>query len=91
MKLEWEDEADDPIEIERTWHFSAHGRHKSGDDQLQIYEGQRRVPVAPPPIVEDQDRWNRDWIARRFLQPTLAEFFLFDGEQIQSRPGGPDG
>ena len=83
VKLEWEDEAGDPIEIKRTWYFSATGQHKSGDDQLQIYEGQRRAPVFPPPIVEDQDRWYREWIAWHFLQPTLAEFFLFDGEQIQ--------
>ena len=83
VKLEWEDEAGDPIEIKRTWYFSATGRHKSGDDQLQIYEGQGRVPVAPPHVVEDKDHWYRDWIAQHFLQPTLAEFFLFDGEQIQ--------
>ena len=83
VKLEWEDEAGDPIEIKRTWYFSATGQHKSGDDQLQIYEGQRRAPVYPPPFVEDRDRWYREWIAWHFLQPTLAEFFLFDGEQIQ--------
>ena len=84
VKLEWEDEAGDPIEIKRTWYFSApNGRHKSGDDQLQIYEGQRRTPVSPPLNVEDKDGWYREWIAQRFLQPTLAEFFLFDGEQIQ--------
>ena len=83
VKLEWEDEAGDPIEIKRTWHFSRFGRHRSGDDQLQIYEGQRRTPVSPPLNDEDRDGWCREWIARRFLHPTLAEFFLFDGEQIQ--------
>ena len=83
VKLEWEDETGEPIEIKRTWYFNANGRHKSGDDQLQIYEGQRRVPVSPPLIVEDKDGWYREWIAQHFLQPTLAEFFLFDGEQIQ--------
>ena len=82
VKLEWEDEAGDPIEIKRTWYFSANGQHKSADDQLQIYEGQRRAPVSPP-LVQDKDGWYREWIAERFLQPTLAEFFLFDGEQIQ--------
>ena len=83
VKLEWEDEAGDPIEIKRTWYFSATGQHKSGDDQLQIYQGQGRLPLASPSIVEDKDRWYREWIAQHFLQPTLAEFFLFDGEQIQ--------
>ena len=83
VKLEWEDEAGDPIEIKRTWYFTATGQHKSGDDQLQIYQGHGRTPLAPPFVVEDKDRWYRDWIAQHFLQPTLAEFFLFDGEQIQ--------
>ena len=82
VNLEWEDEAGDPIEVKRTWHFNAHGQHRSGDDQLQIYEGQRRVPVSSPPL-EDKDSWHREWIADRFLPHTLAEFFLFDGEQIQ--------
>ena len=83
VKLEWEDDTGDPIEIKRTWYFRPSGHHKIGDDQLQIYEGQRRAPVAPPPNVEDKDRWYNEWIAQRFLQPSLAEFFLFDGEQIQ--------
>ena len=83
VKLEWEDETGDPIEIKRTWYFRLNGQHKSGDDQLQIYEGQRRSPVAPPLNVEDKDRWYREWIAQHFLQSSLAEFFLFDGEQIQ--------
>ena len=83
VKLEWEDETGDPIEIKRTWYFHSGGAHKVADDQLQIYEGERRAPVLPPPIVPDKDRWYREWIAHRFLQPSLAEFFLFDGEQVQ--------
>ena len=83
VKLEWEDETGDPIEIKRAWYFRPSGQHKIADDQLQIYEGQSRTPVAPPLNVEDKDRWYRDWIAQRFIQPSLAEFFLFDGEQVQ--------
>ena len=83
VKLEWEDETGAPIEIKRAWYFRPNGQHKIADDQLQIYEGQSRTPVAPPLNVEDKDRWYRDWIAQRFLQPSLAEFFLFDGEQVQ--------
>ena len=83
VKLDWEDEDGDPIEIKRTWYFRPNGQHKSADDQLEIYEGDHRRPVAPPLSVGDRDRWYREWIAGRFLQPTLAEFFLFDGEQIQ--------
>ena len=87
VKLEWEDEAGDWIEIKRTWYFRADGAHRIADDQLQIYEGERRAPIAPPPNDEDRDRWYRDWIAQRFLQPSLAEFFLFDGEQVQRYAG----
>ena len=83
VKIEWEDETGDPIEIKRTWYFSPNGKHKSGDDQLQIYEGQGRSPVSPPPTVADREGWYREWIVQHFLQPDLAKFFLFDGEQIQ--------
>ena len=83
VKLEWENEAGEPVEVKRTWYFNASGQHKIGDDQLQIYQGHDRTPLAPPPTVEDNDRWYREWIAQHFLQHTLAEFFLFDGEQIQ--------
>ena len=83
VKLEWEDEKGDPIEIKRTWYFNAKGSHRSGDDQLQIYHGQGNSPLVPPPTAEDKDGWYREWIAQCFLSPSLAEFFLFDGEQIQ--------
>ena len=83
VKLEWEDETGAPIEIKRAWYYRPSGQHKIADDQLQIYEGQSRTPVAPPLSVEDKDRWYREWIAQRFLQSSLAEFFLFDGEQVQ--------
>ena len=84
VKLDWEDETGNPIEIKRTWYFRASdGTHKVADDQLQIYEGWERAPVAPPPTVSNKDHWYREWIAQHFLQPSLAEFFLFDGEQVQ--------
>ena len=84
VKLDWEDESSNPIEIKRTWYFRASdGTHKVADDQLLIYEGLERTPVAPPPTVSNKDQWYREWIAQHFLQPDLAEFFLFDGEQVQ--------
>ena len=83
VKLEWEDESGDPIEVKRTWYFRSSGAHKVTDDQLQIYEGHRRIPVAPPAVIEDENLWYLDWIAQHFLHPSLAEFFLFDGEQVQ--------
>ncbi|WP_114373900.1 hypothetical protein [Elioraea thermophila] len=48
-----------------------------------IYEGAKRIPVAPPAIVNDVDQWFREFIAQTFIPPSLAEFFLFDGEQVQ--------
>ena len=83
VKLEWEDEGGDQIEIKRTWYFRKDGSHKVADDSLQIYEGQNRTPIAPPATEAYRDLWYRDWIAQRFLQSSLAEFFLFDGEQVQ--------
>ena len=83
VKLEWEDERGERIEIKRTWHFNWSGLHKIADDQLLIYEGRHRAPVGPPPTVANKDRWYREWIAGRFITPSLAEFFLFDGEQVQ--------
>ena len=83
VKLEWEDEQGERIEIKRTWYFNWSGRHKIADDQLLIYEGRHRAPVGPPPTVANKDLWYREWIAGRFINPSLAEFFLFDGEQVQ--------
>jgi len=71
------------IEISRTWHFAANGEHKPYDDDLRIFEGAGRRVVAPPAAVTDRDAWYRDFIAQTFIPSTLAEFFLFDGEQIQ--------
>jgi len=83
VKLEWEDESGDPIEIKRTWYFGSNGLHKVADDQLQIYDGVNRTPIGPPETAENKDHWYREWIFQRFVQPNLAEFFLFDGEQVQ--------
>lgn len=83
VKLEWEDEFGNPIEIKRTWYFTSNGNHKINDDQLQIYDGKNRNPVTPPSTESDTDRWYREWVAQRFISPSLAEFFLFDGEQVQ--------
>ncbi|MDE0011488.1 MAG: AAA family ATPase [Candidatus Poribacteria bacterium] len=83
VKLEWEDENGDRIEIKRTWHFRANGAHRIADDQLDIYDGQSGSLLAPPVAEPDRNLWYSNWIAQRFLHPSLAEFFLFDGEQVQ--------
>lgn len=83
VTLEFEDDEGEPIVLTRKWHFSSSGQHKPYDDELVIYEGANRRPVAPPPVVTDRESWYRDFIASRFLPAPLAEFFLFDGEQVQ--------
>ena len=83
VSIEVEDDDGEPIELTRIWHFRQNRQHKPGDDDLTIFHGHGREPVTPPSGIENRDEWFRDWIAQRFLHPSLAEFFLFDGEQVQ--------
>ena len=83
VSIEVEDDSGEPIELTRIWHFRQNRQHKPSDDDLTIFHGLGRNPVTPPSGVDNRDEWFRDWIARRFLHPSLAEFFLFDGEQVQ--------
>ena len=78
-----EDDDGVPIELTRTWHFRKNGSHKPADDDLSIFHGIGREPVIAPAGIESRDEWLRDWITQRFLHADLAEFFLFDGEQVQ--------
>ena len=83
VSLEFDDPDAEAITLTRKWHFSSNGQHKFYDDELLIFEGAGRRPVGPPAAVTDRDAWHRDFIARTFLPAPLAEFFLFDGEQVQ--------
>jgi DNA sulfur modification protein DndD len=83
VSLEFEDSEGERIELTRKWHFSSSGQHRPYDDELFIYEGVGRRPVAPPAATNDRDGWYREYIAQTFLPAPLAEFFLFDGEQVQ--------
>ncbi len=83
VSIEFEDNSGEPIDIKRTWHFRQNGEHKPSDDNLVIFQGLGREPIAPPFRIVNRDEWFRDWISQRFLHPSLAEFFLFDGEQVQ--------
>ena len=82
IELKFEDEAGEPIWIERTWYFNDSGKLKSGDagEQLRIFQGVARRVVGPSRSEQDPDGWYRDWISRTFLPTSLAGFFLFDGE-----------
>ncbi len=83
VSIEVEDDNREPIELTRIWHFRQNRQHKPGDDELTIFQGLAREPVNPPSRIENRDEWFRDWIAQHFLHTSLAEFFLFDGEQVQ--------
>ncbi|WP_027283335.1 DNA sulfur modification protein DndD [Rubritepida flocculans] len=71
-------EAGEPVEIRRVWHFSSAGDFR--DEEVTIHKGIARTPLAPDPSDPEPDVWYRDWLAREFLHPDLAGFFLFDGE-----------
>ena len=83
VSIEVEDDYGDWIELTRVWHFRKNCQHKPQDDEIKIFRGHGREPVAYPSGIENRDEWYQDWIAKRFLHPSLAEFFLFDGEQVQ--------
>ena len=83
VSIKVEDDDGEVIELTRTWHFRQNRQHKPSDDDLTIFHGLGREPVMPPSGVENRDDWFREWIAKRFVHPSLAEFFLFDGEQVQ--------
>ncbi len=83
VSIKADDDTGVPIELTRIWHFQRSGLHKPADDEINILYGHKREPVQPPPGIEDSGLWFRDWIALHFLPPSLAVFFLFDGEQVQ--------
>src|SRR5438045_8781353 len=51
--------------------------------ELLIFEGFLRTPAGALGTNTDRSAWEREFIARTFLPPHLAAFFLFDGEQVQ--------
>lgn len=83
VSIEVKSDDGEPIELTRVWHFRQNRQHKPADDDLKIFHGIGREPVEPPSGIENRDEWFQDWIAQTFIHPGLAEFFLFDGEQVQ--------
>ena len=79
------DDNDEPLEIQRTWHFSESGSYNKNDDVLRVYEGVSREIVNPVP---SDDRGTEDWIseyvAKKAIPLSLAKFFLFDGELVSN-------
>lgn len=73
---------DEVYAIHRTWHFTGAGKHRREDEEVRIFVGEDRE-VLRIPRIEDREDFIRNEVAKRFLPVHLAQFFLFDGEQVQ--------
>ena len=83
VKLIFTDENDEPLEIQRIWHFSDSGVYRAQDEEIHIYEGTSRKAGGPGALQgNDRADWFREYIAENLLPFTLAHFFMFDGEQV---------
>lgn len=82
VSLTFEDEYSQPLILRRIWYFSSEGKHKPADEDMRIYRGQDERFIGCP-ANEDEDEWRRAFVARELLPNNLANFFLFDGEQVQ--------
>jgi DNA sulfur modification protein DndD len=74
------------LTIQRRWHFSGDGRHRRGDEEVQVFSGPDEEPASLRGLRasrEDREDFFRGLIARKFLPVHLAEVFLFDGERVQ--------
>ena len=74
-----------PVWITRKWHFRD-GKYLS-EDEIRLYEGPDKKIVAPPAAEVNEEKWYREYITRKFLPVDLANFFLFDGEQMRHYAG----
>jgi DNA sulfur modification protein DndD len=73
---------DESITIERKWHFSPSGKHQREDEEVRIWTGPQN-DIVKIPKAEDRDEFLRTFLPQRFVPVDLAQFFLFDGEQVQ--------
>jgi DNA sulfur modification protein DndD len=69
------------LSISRTWYFRGDGAFR--EEQVQIFMGAERRPLRAPRLEDDADDYFRGRIAQEMLPAHLAQFFLFDGEQVQ--------
>jgi DNA sulfur modification protein DndD len=82
VTLEFENDEGVATRILRRWHFSGSGRHRPDQEEVMIWDGPDGELVTIPRL-QDRDDFVRSYIARQFLPVSLAQFFLFDGEQVQ--------
>lgn len=83
VKLVFVDDDDEPLEIQRIWHFNDSGAYRPQDEEVHIFQGTTRKAVGPSALQgAERTDWFRDYIAENLLPFTLAHFFMFDGEQV---------
>ena len=77
------DGSGEPLEIQRTWHFSKSGTYNNQDDVVNLFEGSSRSAVVPGFTKSgDKNTWIREYVSEKLVPCSLANFFLFDGEQV---------
>jgi DNA sulfur modification protein DndD len=83
VELEFEDLESETgsLTITRTWHFRNDGAFR--EEEIRIFTGAERKPLRRPRLEDDEEDFFRGFIARETLPAHLAQFFLFDGEQVQ--------
>lgn len=75
-------DGEEQIKLQRIWHFSGSGKHRREEEEVRIFLGEDEDLLTVPPL-DDRDEFVRSFVARHFLPVHLAQFFLFDGEQVQ--------
>jgi RecF/RecN/SMC N terminal domain. len=73
---------EEKIMIQRKWYFTGSGRHRADQEEVLIREGYDEN-FKMIPRLEDREDFIRSYISQKFLVPSLAQFFLFDGEQVR--------
>ena len=64
VKLIFIDDDEEPLEIQRIWHFSDAGLYRPQDEEVHIFEGTMRKAVGPGALQgNDRAEWFRDYIA----------------------------
>jgi len=82
VELSFITDTDEPISVQRIWYFTGSGKHRAAEEEVRIWRGPDDEIVTVPPL-EERDEFYRGYIAQHFLPHHLAQFFLFDGEQVQ--------
>ncbi len=82
VTLTFESDEGERIKVQRKWYFSGSGKHRADQEGVLIWEGHEEDLVSVPRL-QSSDEFVRSYITQKFLPVSLAQFFLFDGEQVQ--------